>query len=111
MIRPIIAALVLALLPVQPLVAKAPPSEAAAQTERMIALEGGRNFRDVGGYRTADGHLVRWNVLYRSGSLGSLAPEGMTRLGQLDIRGIIDLRTTDERRRDSSNWLAAAGLR
>jgi protein-tyrosine phosphatase len=110
MIRPIIAALVLALLPVQPLVAKAPPSEAAAQTERMIALEGGRNFRDVGGYRTADGHLVRWNVLYRSGSLGSLAPEGMTRLGQLDIRGIIDLRTTDERRRDSSNWLAAAGL-
>ncbi len=73
MIRPITAALVLALLPLQPLAAKTSPSIATSQPERMIALEGGRNFRDVGGYRTADGQQVRWGRLYRAGSLGNLA--------------------------------------
>ena len=110
MIRPITAALVLALLPVQPLLAKAPSSAVTAQPERMIALEGGRNFRDVGGYRTTDGQQVRWGRLYRAGSLGNLTSAGMTKLQGMGIRGIIDLGTTDERRRDGSNWLAMAGL-
>jgi protein-tyrosine phosphatase len=77
---------------------------------RMIPMDGGRNFRDVGGYRTADGRTVRWNVLYRSGSLGSLKKDGMARLQNMDIRAIIDLRMTAERRRDQNNWLSIAGL-
>ena len=76
----------------------------------MIPMEGGRNFRDVGGYRTADGRTVRWNVLYRSGSLGNLQKDGMIRLQNMDIRAIIDLRMTAERRLDQSNWLSIAGL-
>ncbi len=77
---------------------------------RMIPMEGGRNFRDVGGYRTADGRTVRWNALYRSGSLGNLQKAGMARLRNMDIRAIIDLRMTTERRRDQNNWLPIAGM-
>lgn len=92
------------------LVAKEKDVSATVTETRMISMEGGRNFRDVGGYRTADGRTVRWNVLYRSGSLGDLQKEGMARLLTMDIRAIIDLRMTAERKRDRSNWLPAAGL-
>ena len=27
---------------------------------RLLLLQGARNFRDLGGYRTADGRSVRW---------------------------------------------------
>lgn len=90
----------------QPLVAR----DIAPLPARMIEIDGGRNFRDVGGYRTADGHRVRWGTLYRSGSLGGLSPSGMDKLRHMKIRAIIDLRMTDERRRDPSNWLATANL-
>jgi len=82
----------------------------AAAAERFVAVEGGRNFRDVGDYATADGHVVRRGLLYRSGSLGSLTLAGQQRVAGLGIASIIDLRTTDERRRDPSNWLAVSGL-
>ena len=47
-------------------------SEAVQDESRFIILEGGRNFRDVGGYRTEGGRTVKWGKLYRSGSLGGL---------------------------------------
>ena len=105
----ILGALALALMQPVAVTAKPAPAPATAQ-ERMIPMAGGRNFRDVGGYRTADGRTVRWNTLYRSGSLGSLKPEGMTRLQSLNVRAIIDLRMTAERRTDPSNWLPMAGM-
>lgn len=53
------------------LAAKAPQEQSAvAARERFILVEGGRNFRDIGGYRTRDGRTVAWGKLYRSGSLG-----------------------------------------
>ena len=76
---------------------------------RFILLEGGRNFRDVGGYRTEDGRTVEWGKLYRSGSLGALTLDGQLRLRSLGVGSIIDLRTTEERSRDMSNWLAISG--
>jgi protein-tyrosine phosphatase len=79
------------------------------QAERFILLEGGRNFRDVGGYRTADGHTVKRGVMYRSGSLGSLSPAGQQTLSGLGIKSIIDLRSTDERSHDNGDWLATSG--
>jgi protein-tyrosine phosphatase len=39
---------------------------------RRLPLEGANNFRDLGGYRTADGHYVRWGLVYRSGYLVNL---------------------------------------
>lgn len=85
-------------------------SEVRADHERFLAIEGGRNFRDAGGYRTADGRTVRWDTLYRSGSLGNLTSDGMARISQLGVGAIIDLRTTDERSRDMTNFLSAADL-
>lgn len=82
---------------------------AQAAESRFVLLEGGRNFRDVGGYRTADGHLVKPGVLYRSGSLGSLTPDGQASLRGLHVASVIDLRTTEERSRDTVNLREAVG--
>jgi protein-tyrosine phosphatase len=110
MTKLILGAVALVLSFSSPLVAKQAPASVAPAHERMIPMEGSHNFRDVGGYRTADSRTVRWNTLYRSGSLGSLKPEGMTRLQRLNVRAIIDLRMTAERRADRSNWLSMAGM-
>jgi protein-tyrosine phosphatase len=72
-------------------------------------MDGGRNFRDIGGYRTADGHRVKWGVMYRSGSLGSLTPVGQAELARLHIASQIDLRTTEERSRDTFDVKRAIG--
>jgi len=37
-------------------------------SERLLPLERGSNFRDVGGYKTLDGKHVRWGLIYRSGA-------------------------------------------
>src|SRR5262249_2483828 len=39
---------------------------------RALPLEGAANFRDLGGYRTADGKSVRWGRVYRSNNLANL---------------------------------------
>ena len=40
--------------------------------ERLIALEGAVNFRDLGGYATEDGLRTRWRVLFRADGLSEL---------------------------------------
>ncbi len=81
-----------------------------AVTDHVVKVDGARNFRDAGGYATADGHVVRRGAFYRSGSLGQLTPEGRQELQALGVIGIVDLRTTQERGRDGNDWLAGAGL-
>jgi protein-tyrosine phosphatase len=100
-------AIILALAPVS--LAAQVKAPAVAET-RMIAIEGSRNFRDAGGYQTADGRRVKMGRLYRSASLADLTPQGMSALEKPKIAAVIDLRSTDERLADSNNWLAAAGL-
>ncbi|WP_406279526.1 tyrosine-protein phosphatase [Embleya sp. NBC_00896] len=50
------------------------------------------NFRDVGGYRTADGRTVQWGRLYRSDSLGKLEGADWDAFLALGVRTVIDLR-------------------
>lgn len=64
--------------------------------ERTLPLAGGLNFRDVGGYRTADGRSVRWGKVYRSGSLAELSDDDVAYLAQLGLRLSCDLRSTEE---------------
>lgn len=93
-----------------PVYAKDAPAQSAAPTaDRFVVLDGGRNFRDLGGYRTADGHVVKRGVLYRSGSMGKLTPAGQQRLAQVHVAQIIDLRTTEERSSDTFDLRAAYG--
>lgn len=64
--------------------------------ERTVALPGGVNFRDLGGYRTADGRAVRWGQVYRAGSLAELSDDDVAALGALGLRLVCDLRSPDE---------------
>lgn len=64
--------------------------------ERILKLEGAVNFRDAGGYKTADGHRVRKGLIYRSGALGNLSPADLEALSKLGIKLICDLRSREE---------------
>jgi protein-tyrosine phosphatase len=72
--------------------------------ERLLSLQGGRNFRDLGGYATRDGRSVRWRTLYRSGVLSYLTDADQAHLTGLGIRVVCDLRTADERKREPNRW-------
>lgn len=65
--------------------------------ERVLPLEQGSNFRDVGGYVTRDGHTVKWDKAFRSGAMPLLTEADYRLLGQLGIDSIIDLRSLEER--------------
>lgn len=63
-----------------------------------LDFEGAHNFRDMGGYPTADGRSVRRGRLFRSDHLGRLTDADQLLLGELGIRTVIDLRRDSERR-------------
>lgn len=69
---------------------------AADPLERRLRLEGARNFRDLGGYETRDGHRVRWRTLFRSDALTRLTEEDADALRSMGIRRVFDLRTRTE---------------
>ena len=80
-------------------IAPAPISHA-----RLLPLEGGRNFRDLGGYRTSDGHQVKWGMLLRSGSMHDLTAADFATLQKMGLRTVVDFRGTSERERQPVNW-------
>ena len=63
---------------------------------RHLPIEGTHNFRDVGGYPTADGGATRWRTLFRSDSLHALTAAGTQSLVDLRVRSSIDLRSDRE---------------
>lgn len=62
-----------------------------------IALGRVLNLRDVGGWPTADGGLVRRGLVYRSAALERLAEEDRPQFEALGVRAVYDLRTAAER--------------
>src|SRR5712671_732489 len=62
----------------------------------VVPLQGGSNFRDLGGYRTGDGRTVRRRAVFRSAHLGTLTDEDRAALGRLGVRTIVDLRGVSE---------------
>jgi protein-tyrosine phosphatase len=70
--------------------------------DRHVPFEACFNFRDVGGYETADGHRVRWGAIYRSDSLQFLTAGDQEALGKLGVRTIVDLRSSAELARAAS---------
>jgi len=74
----------------------APIAELAFEPVRLVALEAVHNFRDLGGYATADGRTTLWRTLYRADGLYRLTPADVTALEPLGLRTVIDLRSGPE---------------
>src|SRR5262245_35917460 len=66
------------------------------QEFRRLDLEGPVNFRDLGGYETADGRTVRRRHLFRSDALFRLTEADAARVSALGVTTLIDFRTPDE---------------
>ena len=65
--------------------------------ERVLPLDQGSNFRDLGGYRAADGKHVRWGLLFRSGATPLLSEPDRAEIAGLGLQQMIDLRSSEER--------------
>ena len=68
----------------------------ASEPERLVALEAVHNFRDLGGYATADGRTTRWRTLFRADGLYRLTAADVVLLEPLGLRTVIDLRSAPE---------------
>lgn len=64
---------------------------------RHLNLQGASNFRDLGGYPTADGRMTRWRQLFRSNHLGHLTPADIEVVRGLGVKSAVDFRGLGER--------------
>ena len=62
----------------------------------FVNIEGVRNLRDIGGYRTNPGYCIRRGLVYRSANFGKCTENGLEQLRSLDISNIFDLRSKRE---------------
>lgn len=76
----------------------------AATFQRVLPLEGGCNFRDLGDYQTNDGRRIRPATIFRSGVMSYLTPNDHPHLTGLELRTICDLRRADEREQEPTRW-------
>lgn len=76
--------------------------------ERSLMLASAPNFRDAGGYRTADGKWIRMGLLYRSDQLDRLSPEDLDTLHADGLHLVCDLRTDAERKQGMDKLPAGA---
>jgi protein tyrosine/serine phosphatase len=65
-----------------------------------MKLEGGINFRDMGGYLTKDGRRIKRQKFFRSGSLSRLTANDCQALEALSIKYILDYRDHHESEND-----------
>jgi protein-tyrosine phosphatase len=65
-------------------------------SDRRLTFEGCFNFRDLGGYRTADGRVVHPRRVYRADGPHALTDADVLQLGSLELATILDLRTVEE---------------
>ncbi len=83
------------------------PAVAAPGRTRTLALQGARNFRDIGGYPTDGGQSVRWGRVFRSNELSKLTAADIATIEALGVASVIDLRTAQERNQSPSAWAPA----
>lgn len=81
-----------------------------ATYDKLLPLEGGSNFRDMGGYPGADGKTVVRGQLFRSGAPSSLTKDDMAYLDRFDFQAIVDLRSTDELLLYPNRWAQQSGI-
>jgi protein-tyrosine phosphatase len=77
---------------------------------RRVSLQGVVNFRDLGGYATADGRLTRWGRIFRSDVLADLTDTDLSVLSGIGLRTICDLRSESERLSKPNRILSGAAV-
>ncbi|MGV9677328.1 tyrosine-protein phosphatase [Nocardia sp. NPDC003482] len=65
--------------------------------QRSLGLQGVLNARDLGGYRTTDGHVVRSGLVFRTGELSKATDADLAALTDRGVRAVDDLRMAIER--------------
>lgn len=91
------------------MVGAAPVLGAGSAGASTIRLDAASNFRDIGGYQTADGKTVRSGLVFRSNKLSSLTTADQQKLTAAGITLDVDLRNSSERKDDPD--LLPAGIR
>jgi protein-tyrosine phosphatase len=76
-------------------------SVAESQT-RVVSLDGGINFRDIGGYTNAQGRTVKWRKIMRCGHLARLSDGDLDTLEAIGVSKIHDFRRTEEQEQSPS---------
>lgn len=66
-------------------------------TKRIIKVQGGFNFRDLGGLPTISGKHIAYQKLIRADELSTLEVADLEVLNQIDVRTVVDFRTQQER--------------
>jgi protein tyrosine/serine phosphatase len=72
--------------------------------DRIKPLEGVRNFRDFGGYRSSHGGAIRTGILFRSGHYAEATEADIAAVEGFGIGLQVDLRRPDERERMPGKW-------
>ena len=78
---------------------------------RLLPLEGGSNFRDLGGYPTFDGKTVKRGLLFRSAAMTGLTEADQRYLEQFSFSAIMDLRSTEEIDLYPNHWAKNAKIK
>src|SRR5690606_41501722 len=78
---------------------------------RLMPLEGGSNFRGLGGYQPVDGKTVRRGLLYRSGVMTHLTEADQAYLQKIGSDTVVDLRSREELELYPNHWAPKAGVR
>ncbi len=63
---------------------------------RVLPMEGGSNFRDLGGYKTNTGKSVKWGKVFRSDEMCNLTQSDLDYLSKIPLRTIVDFRSEKE---------------
>ena len=63
---------------------------------RILPLEGGFNFRDMGGYESTGGKVVKWGKVFRSDEIGYLTPADLDYLNNIPLLTVVDFRSRGE---------------
>jgi protein-tyrosine phosphatase len=70
--------------------------DSVAEPGVSLGIESVSNMRDMGGYTTTDGRVVKRGLVYRSNELYEITPDDMAKINDLGIKTVFDLRQDTE---------------